>query len=89
MQPIISMSYDVNHQSPYANGFLPDHSVYEDYLNILPFGDENETMLKYALDLISGNPPKGLLLNKPFYDIVFDSEEVYQFRNEMINDLDR
>jgi carboxyl-terminal processing protease len=89
MQPIISMSYDVNHQSPYANGFQPDYSVYEDYLNILPIGDKNETMLKYALDLISGNPPKGLLLNNPVFDIVFDSEEVYQFWNEMITDLDR
>ncbi|MDX2414775.1 MAG: S41 family peptidase [Bacteroidales bacterium] len=89
MQPIISMSYDVNHQSPYANGFQADYSVYEDYLNIIPFGDENETMLKYALDLISGNPPKGLLLNKPVFDIVFDSEEEYQFRNVMITDLER
>lgn len=87
MQPIISKSYNVDHNSPYSNGFDPDYLLTEDYFNLLPIGDENEAMLKYALDLISGNLPKGMTKTNIHYDVIADSEESNPFWNEMIVDL--
>lgn len=56
MQPIVFQIYNKLDQSDYINGFVPDIEVKEyQYWNaILPFGDENEVVLKAALDDIRG-----------------------------------
>ncbi|WP_372792463.1 S41 family peptidase [Lutibacter sp.] len=56
MQPIVFQIYNKSGQSDYTQGFEPDIVVKEyDFWNaILPFGDENEVVLKAALDNIRG-----------------------------------
>ncbi len=56
MQPIVFQIYNKLDQSDYTNGFVPDILVEEfRYWDaILPFGDENEVVLKAALDDIRG-----------------------------------
>jgi C-terminal processing protease CtpA/Prc len=56
MQPIVFQIYNKYDQSDYTNGFVPDILVEEfKYWDaILPFGDENEVVLKAALDDIRG-----------------------------------
>ncbi|MHB1147695.1 MAG: S41 family peptidase [Lutibacter sp.] len=56
MQPIVFQIYNKLDQSDYTLGFVPDIEVKEyQYWNaILPFGDENEVVLKAALDDIRG-----------------------------------
>lgn len=56
MQPIVFQSYNKNGESDYINGFNPDIAIDESkYWNtILPLGNRNETLLKAALDDISG-----------------------------------
>jgi C-terminal processing protease CtpA/Prc len=56
MQPIVFQIYNKLDQSDYTLGFPPNIEVFEkDYwYAILPFGDENEVVLKAALDDIRG-----------------------------------
>ncbi|MFK5959079.1 MAG: S41 family peptidase [Lutibacter sp.] len=56
MQPIVFQIYNKIGQSDYAEGFAPDIEVkeYNFWNAILPFGDENEVVLKAALDDIRG-----------------------------------
>lgn len=56
MQPIVFQIYNKLDQSDYINGFDPNIEVkeYQSWFNILPFGDENEVVLKAALDDIRG-----------------------------------
>jgi C-terminal processing protease CtpA/Prc len=56
MQPIVFQIFNKNGESNYTQGFTPDIEVkeYEYWNNILPFGDENEVVLKAALDNIKG-----------------------------------
>jgi C-terminal processing protease CtpA/Prc len=56
MQPIVFQIYNKLDQSDYTQGFVPDIEVkeYQFWNNILPFGDENEVVLKVALDNIRG-----------------------------------
>ena len=60
MQPIVFQIFNKNGESDYTQGFTPNILVKEyDYWNvILPFGDENEVVLKAALDDIKGLTPK-------------------------------
>ncbi len=56
MQPIVFQIYNKLGDSDYIHGFTPDIEVkeYQFWNNILPFGDENEVVLKAALDDIRG-----------------------------------
>ncbi len=56
MQPIVFQIYNKNNQSDYTQGFAPDILVeeFKFWSNILPFGDENEVVLKAALNDIRG-----------------------------------
>jgi C-terminal processing protease CtpA/Prc len=62
MQPIVFQIYNKLGQSDYTQGFVPDIEVkeYQFWNNILPFGDENEVVLKAALDDIRGVSAKSL-----------------------------
>ncbi|MDT8417926.1 MAG: S41 family peptidase, partial [Lutibacter sp.] len=56
MQPIVFQIFNKLDQSDYTNGFVPDIEVkeFQFWNNILPFGDEDEVVLKAALDDIRG-----------------------------------
>ncbi len=56
LQPIVFQIYNKDGQSEYTQGFAPNIKIEEwRYWNeILPFGDENEVILKTALDDIRG-----------------------------------
>ncbi len=56
LQPIVFQIFNKNNESDYTQGFTPNIIVKEfDFWNaILPFGDENEVVLKAALDDIRG-----------------------------------
>lgn len=57
MQPIVFQIYNKEDKSDYASGFTPDIDLdleYKNWSGILPFGDENEVMLKTALNKIKG-----------------------------------
>jgi C-terminal processing protease CtpA/Prc len=86
MQPIVSKSYNVNYSSPYSDGFDPDYLLEEDYLKLLPIGDENEAMLKYALDLIAGTPVDNKAAYSHNYNIIADSQDKDPYWSEMIVD---
>jgi hypothetical protein len=63
----------------YVSGLIPDVEVEEDIVNLLPFGDENEVMLKAVIDYITGAPAAKSY--RPFtkgvnYDIIVDSKDV-------------
>ena len=56
MQPIVFQIFNKNGNSDYTQGFAPNTEIkeYEYWNNILPFGDENEVVLKAALNDIKG-----------------------------------
>ncbi len=66
MQPIVFQIYNKNGESDYTHGFTPDIEVFEHqyWNNILPFGNENEIVLKAALDDIKGTSGKSLFKEK-------------------------
>ncbi len=89
MQPIVFQIFNKNDESDYIHGFTPDKEVkeYQFWNNILPFGDENEAVLKAALDDIRGIALKSI---SPFkYDNmkVFDVIQLEKrFEKEMYID---
>lgn len=87
MQPIISQSSNVNYESEYYNGFQPDFYIAEDLINLLPLGDENEILLKTALDLIKGIQPVKETHISEGYTIYFNSEYFDPYNFEMIDDF--
>ncbi len=83
MQPIVFQIFNKNGESDYAQGFVPDIEVkeYEYWNNILPFGDENEAVLKAALDDIRGVTAKGISQKKmesKFIDLPVLSENKFE-----------
>jgi len=62
MQPIVFQIYNKSGESDYTQGFAPDIEVEEwrFWDNILPLGDENEVILKTALDDIRGLSTKSV-----------------------------
>ena len=87
MQPIISQSSNVNYESEYFNGFEPDYYIVEDLTNLLPLGEENETMLKAALDLINGIEPAKKARIPTGYTVYFNSEYFDPLSFEMVDDF--
>ena len=87
MQPIISQSSNVNYESEYYNGFDPDYYVVEDLTDLLPLGDENEILLKTALDIIKGIKPAKDTFKPVGYTVFFNSEYFDRYSFEMIDDL--
>lgn len=66
MQPIVFQIYNKLNQSDYTQGFAPDIEVKEPryWNNILPLGNENEIVLKTALDHIRGVVTKSKFLKQ-------------------------
>ncbi|HEX9601362.1 MAG TPA: S41 family peptidase, partial [Mariniflexile sp.] len=83
MQPIVFQIFNKNGESDYTQGFVPDIEVkeYEYWNNILPFGDENEVVLKAALDDIRGITAKGPSQKKmgsKFLDLPISSKNKFE-----------
>ncbi|AZJ35760.1 S41 family peptidase [Tenacibaculum singaporense] len=68
MQPIVFQIYNKLGQNDYGDGFEPNILIEEwkHWDNILPFGDENEIVLKTALDDIRGLSAKSTYKVKSF-----------------------
>jgi len=89
MQPIVFQIFNKLGQSDYTQGFSPDIEIKEwiFWNNILPFGDENEVILKGALDDIRGVASKSM--STAIYDNmkVFDVSQLeHKFEKEMYID---
>ena len=70
IQPIVSRSYNSNDESEYGGGFTPGVQVQGAIVNeftgimengLKSLGDENETLLAYALSMITGGPKSATL----------------------------
>jgi C-terminal processing protease CtpA/Prc len=83
MQPIILKIANSAGYSEYVQGLPADIEAEEDFLELLPFGDTDETLLKVALDDIRGISTKsatfGRIPLKPFKS----SKDVSKFSKEM------
>ncbi len=89
MQPIVFQIFNKNGESDYIQGFVPDTEVKEwnYWNNILPLGDENEALLKVALDDIRGVASKRKLTKLQKQAKVVDYKYVEnKFEKEMYID---
>jgi len=86
MQPIVLKIANSNGVSDYVNGLPADVQATEDYRNLLPFGNENEPMLKATIDYILGvksAPAEVQLIEGTDYKVIADSREFRPLSNEM------
>jgi C-terminal processing protease CtpA/Prc len=86
MQPIVVKIANANGVSDYVNGLTPDYLAEEDIANLLPFGDQNETLLRIALYNIKGIavPGKKSLKSEELgLKKVFDSQDIRPFSKQM------
>ncbi len=90
MQPITVKIANSAGVTDYVNGLSPDSKLTakEDIGNLLPFGDENETLLKLCLDRIKGLKsasisPVSRLANSKF---IFGSKDQMRFSHDMYID---
>lgn len=90
MQPIVFQIYNKLGESDYTQGFDPDIEIEEwrSWKAILPYGDENEVLLKAALDDIKGLTSKQNL--KVGNEVMLDERSIkkIKFQNEMYLESD-
>ncbi|NEW84019.1 MAG: hypothetical protein GZ094_16860 [Mariniphaga sp.] len=92
MQPIVVKIANSAGVSDYIDGLVPDFSVEEDIANLMPFGDQNETLLKVVLNNIKGLPQSAIVLKSQKLGLnrVFDSQDIRSFSKQMyINQIKR
>ncbi|AZJ31645.1 C-terminal processing protease CtpA/Prc, contains a PDZ domain [Tenacibaculum mesophilum] len=87
MQPITFQIFNKLNQSDYVNGFAADIDINEfaSWDNFLPFGNENEILLKSVLDNIKGIASKA---QKPSNIQVIDNLQKNRFEQEMYYESD-
>jgi C-terminal processing protease CtpA/Prc len=91
IQPIIVKLANVNNESGYGNGFLPDVQVseYDALPSFLPLGDTNERMLQTALIrmgvLSESLRSAGKIENPPFHPVSSSIERTPARRNLYMN----
>jgi C-terminal processing protease CtpA/Prc len=89
MQPIVFQIFNKDGESDYTQGFQPNTEVEEwrFWASILPFGDENEILLKTALDHMRGISSKSTL-KQSFVSSKKNEEKIKKrkFENEMYID---
>jgi len=85
MQPIVVKIANSAGVSDYVDGLVPDFSIEEDIVNLLPFGDPNETLLKAVLYNIKGLPPTAITLKSEKFGLkrIFDSQDNRPFSKQM------
>lgn len=86
MQPIVFKATNSVGFSDYVNGFAPTVFMKEDYRNIRPFGDENEALLKAALDHIKGVSTPSLM-KSTHVKTIMNSKDLQPFSKDMYMDL--
>src|SRR5665648_29651 len=92
MQPIVVKMANSQGVSDYVLGLFPDIQKEEDIAKLLPFGDQNETLLKAVLDNIKGLPQTAITLKSQKIGLkkVFDAQDNRPFAKQMyINQLKR
>jgi C-terminal processing protease CtpA/Prc len=90
MQPIVVKISNSLGVTDFVNGLAPDFSIEEDIVNLMPFGDQNETLLKAVLNNINGLPQTSVALKSAKLGLkrVFDSQNTGPFAKQMyINKL--
>jgi len=90
MQPIVFQIYNKLGESDYTQGFSPDIEIEEwkSWKNILTYGDENEVLLKAALDDIRGITSKQVLKMGDDKKMGEKSIKKIKFENEMYIEQD-
>ena len=83
LQPITLKIANSLGVSDYVDGFAPNFYAEEDIANLLPFGDENEPMLKAALDAIAGVAQFKSYEPRMHYEKVADSKDLVPHKKEM------
>ena len=86
LQPIVFQIYNKLDESEYTQGFTPDYNVVEFASQIKPFGDMEESLLKTALDHISGAISKPSLAKKSKFETgpsLFNSLDIKKHAKEM------
>ena len=87
MQPIVFQIFNKNGESDYLQGFDPNLEIkeWQYWANILPMGDENEIVLKTALDHIRGISSKSTLKSVPSSKLKNEEniKELNKFDKEM------
>jgi C-terminal processing protease CtpA/Prc len=86
MQPIIVKIANSLDVSDFVDGLTPDYLSEEDIANLLPFGNENETLLRVVLNEIKGLPlssKKSLKSEELGLKKVFDSQDMRPFAKQM------
>lgn len=85
MQPIVVKMANSQGISDYVDGLVPDFSLEEDIVNLMRFGDQNETLLKAALNNIKGLPQTSITLKSEKLGLkkVFDSQDIKPFSKQM------
>jgi C-terminal processing protease CtpA/Prc len=85
MQPIVVKYANVDGVTDFVDGLTPTIKAEEDFANLLPFGDPNETLLKVVLDDIKGLPVTGMVLKSAQIGLekVADSHDFKPFAHEM------
>ncbi|MCX6236959.1 MAG: S41 family peptidase [Bacteroidia bacterium] len=92
MQPIVVKIANSQGVSDYVDGLVPDFVIEEDIANLIPFGNQNETLLKVALNSIKGLPLSSFTLKSKELGLkkVFDSQDIRPFSKQMfINKFNR
>lgn len=91
MQPIIVKIANSQGVSDYVLGLFPDFQKEEDIANLLPFGDQNETLLKVVLNDIRGIPQSSFTLKSEKMGLkkIFDSQALRPFSKQMYINIDR
>jgi C-terminal processing protease CtpA/Prc len=85
MQPIVVKIANSQGVSDYVDGLVPDFVIEEDIANLMPFGDQNETLLKVVLNSIKGLPLSSFTLKSKELGLkkVFDSQDIRPFSKQM------
>lgn len=85
MQPIVVKYANSRDESDYVDGLTPTIIAEEDFANLLPFGDPNETLLSIVLADIKGIPITSMVLKSAQIGLrkVADSHNFKPFANEM------
>ncbi|MEI6139399.1 MAG: S41 family peptidase [Mariniphaga sp.] len=85
MQPIIVKTTNSLGVSDFVNGLVPDIALKEDIANLLPFGDQNETLLKSVISNLKGaalTPVESKSAKIGWVD-AFDSQDHKPFAKQM------
>lgn len=88
MQPIVLKLENAEGISDYVNGFTPDVFLNEGYFDLLELGDENEPLLKAALDHLKGISTAKSIISLDQIPVA-NSKSRFPFSKEMYTDFEK